>query len=109
MKGIVVAIDGPAGAGKSTVSRHLALALGYRYIDTSGTHDGISRMLLKRGAPTKSKIIVKGVGAALGEPAFPLASIDEVRVQLTNQSTGVCWESEFPVSSLGDRINLKGP
>jgi cytidylate kinase len=36
--GVVVAIDGPAGAGKSTVSRRLAEALGYRYVDTGAMY-----------------------------------------------------------------------
>jgi len=35
---LVVAIDGPAGAGKSTVSRRLADALGYRYVDTGAMY-----------------------------------------------------------------------
>jgi cytidylate kinase len=38
MSGLVVAIDGPAGAGKSTVSRRLAEALGYRYVDTGAMY-----------------------------------------------------------------------
>lgn len=38
MKRIVVAVDGPAGAGKSTVSQCLARALGYRYIDTGAMY-----------------------------------------------------------------------
>jgi cytidylate kinase len=36
--GLVVAIDGPAGAGKSTVSRRLADVLGYRYADTGAMY-----------------------------------------------------------------------
>jgi CMP/dCMP kinase len=35
---LVVAIDGPAGAGKSTVSRRLAAALGYRYVDSGAMY-----------------------------------------------------------------------
>ncbi len=34
MKNVSVAIDGPAGAGKSTIARRLAAELGYRYVDT---------------------------------------------------------------------------
>src|SRR5262245_45334789 len=34
----VIAIDGPAGAGKSTVSRRLALALGLRYVDSGAMY-----------------------------------------------------------------------
>jgi len=38
MTRLLVAIDGPAGAGKSTVSRRLAEALGYRYVDTGAMY-----------------------------------------------------------------------
>lgn len=38
MKRIVVAIDGPAGSGKSTISRRLARELGYTYIDTGAMY-----------------------------------------------------------------------
>lgn len=46
---IVVAIDGPAGAGKSTVSRRLAEALGYRYIDTGAMYRVIGVLAAERG------------------------------------------------------------
>ncbi|MEJ2472814.1 MAG: (d)CMP kinase, partial [Desulfobacterales bacterium] len=42
MKKSVVTIDGPAGAGKTTVSRMLADRLGYRYIDTGALYRAIA-------------------------------------------------------------------
>ncbi len=42
MQQLLVTIDGPAGAGKSTVSRKLAQRLGYRYIDTGALYRGVA-------------------------------------------------------------------
>ena len=49
MTRVVVAIDGPAGAGKSTVSRRLAAALGYRYIDTGAMYRVIGVLAAEAG------------------------------------------------------------
>jgi cytidylate kinase len=42
MKPILITIDGPAGAGKTTVSRSLAKRLGFRYIDTGALYRGVA-------------------------------------------------------------------
>lgn len=47
MKKYLITIDGPAGAGKSTVSRKLALKLGYIYVDTGALYRGIAYSTLK--------------------------------------------------------------
>jgi len=41
-KPLVITIDGPAGAGKTTVSKMLADRLGYRYVDTGALYRGIA-------------------------------------------------------------------
>lgn len=45
----VVAIDGPAGAGKSTVARRVAAALGYRHLDTGAMYRAVALAALERG------------------------------------------------------------
>lgn len=42
MKLLLITIDGPAGAGKTTVSRSLSKRLGYRYIDTGALYRGVA-------------------------------------------------------------------
>jgi CMP/dCMP kinase len=49
MKPIVVAIDGPAGAGKSTIARRVAAKLGYLYIDTGAMYRAVALWALRNG------------------------------------------------------------
>ncbi len=46
---MVVAIDGPAGAGKSTVARALASRLGFRYLDTGAMYRALTWLAMQRG------------------------------------------------------------
>ena len=48
---VVVAIDGPAGSGKSTVARRVAEEAGLRYLDTGATYRALTLALLRRGIP----------------------------------------------------------
>jgi cytidylate kinase len=48
---VIVAIDGPAGAGKSTVARALAERLGFRYLDTGAMYRALTWLALRQGVP----------------------------------------------------------
>ena len=56
---MIVAIDGPAGAGKSTVARRLASRLGFRYLDTGAMYRALTWLALEQGTPLED-------GPALG-------------------------------------------
>jgi cytidylate kinase len=45
--GIIIAIDGPAGAGKSTIARRVATQLGYTYIDTGAMYRAVALWALR--------------------------------------------------------------
>lgn len=64
MTHFVVAIDGPAGSGKSSVSKATAAALGFDYLDTGAAYRGLAWSALDRGVDTSD-------GGAI------LASLDE--------------------------------
>ncbi len=81
----VLAIDGPSGVGKSTVSRRVASALGLRYLDTGGIYRGLTWKVQAEGIdPTdvnavttaaRSTAIVSGT-----DPDTPTITVDGVDV-----------------------------
>lgn len=64
MKTISVAIDGPAGAGKSTIARRLAAELGYRYVDTGAIYRTVAYFMDLWGVSPKD---VDGVNRYIDE------------------------------------------
>lgn len=59
-----IAIDGPAGAGKSTIAKALAKSLGYYYVDTGALYRGLAYGLLEKGVPFQNE---KAVTVSLPE------------------------------------------
>lgn len=53
MKPMLITIDGPAGAGKTTVSKQVALRLGYTYVDTGALYRGVAFEVKKRLKPSE--------------------------------------------------------
>jgi cytidylate kinase len=100
---VVVAIDGPAGAGKSTVARALARALGFRYLDSGAMYRAVALETLRHGGDPAARaaeleidlgdrVVVNGedVTAAIREPdvserASQVATMGEVRSALVEK------------------------
>lgn len=70
MSSLIIAIDGPSGAGKGTVARAVARALNYRHVDTGAMYRAVAWKALREGVDLERESDV----AALGERAqFDLA------------------------------------
>ncbi|MEE6167665.1 MULTISPECIES: (d)CMP kinase [unclassified Mycolicibacterium] len=60
---LVVTVDGPAGTGKSSVSRGLARALGARYLDTGAMYRIVTLAVLRAGVDLTDVPAIEGVAA----------------------------------------------
>ena len=64
MKNLIVAIDGPAGAGKSTIAKKVAEALGYVYLDTGAMYRAVTLKFLASKEPFSTELVTKLAQAA---------------------------------------------
>ena len=62
---LVVAVDGPAAAGKGTLARRLAEALGLPYLDTGLLYRAVGRRLLDRGIDPRDAVAAEAEARAL--------------------------------------------
>jgi CMP/dCMP kinase len=61
---VIVAIDGPAGAGKSSVARALAARLGFKYLDTGAMYRALTWLALHEGVPLDDGTALQALAAA---------------------------------------------
>lgn len=83
MTGPVIAIDGPAGAGKSTVGRAVADRLGVGYLDTGAMYRAVTFAVLRRGVDPRDEEAVLGVAQTVemtvGEERVMVDGVDATR------------------------------
>ena len=83
--GVVVAMDGPSGSGKSSTSRGVAAALGLRYLDTGAMYRAITWWMLENGVDTEDPA---AVAARVDEPVL-VSGTDPARPTITVGGTDV--------------------
>lgn len=80
-KKITIAIDGPAGAGKSSISKVVANELGYLYIDTGAMYRGVTWAVLDSHVDIKNQNDVEALLPTLDLTLEPTASACKVFVK----------------------------
>lgn len=70
MRKLIIAIDGPSGAGKGTVARAIASTLGYRHVDSGAMYRAVAWKSLRERVPLDDEEAVAGV-------------VDRARIEIT--------------------------
>ena len=81
MKYISVAVDGPAGSGKSTITKMVAKDLGYNYVDTGAMYRGLTYDFLKNNL---TELDEKKIELLLSKVKFEVKFIDGVQYVFVN-------------------------
>lgn len=77
---MIIAIDGPAGAGKGTLARRLAAHLGYAYLDTGTLYRAAALRLLRAGADPDDPAAAEAAARALAPADLEDPALREDRV-----------------------------
>ncbi len=111
---MVIAIDGPAGAGKSTVARAVAERLGFLYLDTGAMYRAVAVAVRERGGPPAararelevvdaSRYLVDGRDVT-GEIRSPEASAEASRIAADGELRAALVERQRALLGAGDWV-----
>lgn len=89
MTPVVVAVDGPAGSGKSSVSRAAAARLGFDFLDTGAAYRALTWLALERGVEVADDAAVVALIDQLDYATIPTPFGTEVWVGATDVSTAI--------------------
>lgn len=96
---MVIAIDGPAGAGKSTVARGLAAALGFTYLDSGAMYRCVALETLRRQADPDDAEQVSAIAESVR------IGLDSGRVTLDGEDVGELIRTP-EVSAVASRVSV---
>lgn len=97
-----IAVDGPGGAGKSTISKRLAKQLGYIYVDTGALYRAIGLYSIERGVPPRDE---RQVAKLLGEITVDLRFVDGAQRVFLNENDVTDLIRTEPVSMAASAIS----
>jgi cytidylate kinase len=91
----IIAIDGPAGSGKSTVAREVARKLGWSFLDTGAMYRAVTCEALARGLDVHDEQALGQLASEVTLTTLPRVTVngrdveDEIRSDLVNEAVSV--------------------
>ena len=110
--GLVVAVDGPSGSGKSSVSREVARRLGLAYLDTGAMYRALAWWCLDQHVDLLDRDAVAGAGERLPlvittDPAEVHVLVDGADVSDQIRATGVSEQVSLVATNLAVREQMR--
>ncbi|TET35882.1 MAG: (d)CMP kinase [Anaerolineales bacterium] len=96
MKARMIAIDGPAASGKSTLAKNLASALGYLFFDTGVMYRAVTLAALKSDTPVEDEVAVTAIANVLDLDVQPPRTDDGRQCDVLMDGEDVTWEIRSP-------------
>ncbi len=92
----IIAIDGPAASGKSTLGRRLADALGYLFFDTGVMYRALTWLVLQRGINVRDEKAVSALAEKTQIDVLPASQSDGRACNVVVGGQDITWETRRP-------------
>jgi CMP/dCMP kinase len=92
----IIAIDGPAASGKSTLGRRLADALGYLFFDTGVMYRAVTWLALQRGMDVNDEAAVTALAESIRIDVLPASQPDGRACDVIVDGTDITWAARRP-------------
>jgi cytidylate kinase len=92
----IIAIDGPAASGKSTIGKRLADALGYLFFDTGLMYRAITWLALQRGLDLMDETVLKDLAETVQIDVRPPSQADGRACDVIVEGRDITWETRRP-------------
>ncbi len=92
----IIAIDGPAASGKSTIGKRLADALGYLFFDTGLMYRAITWLALQRGINLADEALITDLAESIPIEVQPPSQEDGRACDVIVEGVDITWETRRP-------------
>jgi len=92
----IIAIDGPAASGKSTIGRRLADALGYIFFDTGVMYRAVTWLALQRGLDVRDEAAITRLAEETEIEILPASKADGRPCDVVVNGQDITWETRRP-------------
>src|SRR5512141_1487316 len=92
----IIAIDGPAASGKSTIGLKLANALGYLFFDTGVMYRAVTWLVLQRGVDVRDEAAVTALAEEARIDVAPASKPDGRTCDVLVDGQDITWETRSP-------------